>query len=413
VSLLFSLPPTGTEPLLETPAYLTDVQTSDNGTEQRRQLRALPSWTVEFPCAASTPGLPWDASRAQRLAALFEAGGAGDYVGPLWQFPRRLTAPVDEGGEALASDLAGLPRLPQAGAYRFVLADLSTGRAEALEASAWTDSTVTLDEPTAGAWPAGALLLPALLGHLAGAPTRERRGPHRLRGGVTFELDLLTSDYAPGAHAAEIYAAAGYAGLDVLTEPLMGPAPPGEGYNRRAATVGGQPGVRVLRAQDDAAGWTRTLAFQLSGQARIEAMRAFLDARKGRAVPFWLPTWDEDLTLAGTCSAGSGFVYVCCPVDVGYDTLVYPLGPHRRHVQLWTHGAAPAYHKLTALGDWADDVREIDLTPNLTATATIATRVSYLRYVRLDTDAPVIARRGPGYASCELPVREIPLECPA
>jgi hypothetical protein len=413
--LLFPLPPSGTDAVHETPAYLTNVLTSYDGHEQRIQLRGLPQLSLEYEVAATTPGRPADASRAQLLAALLEAGGAGDYVVPLWHLPRLLSAPAAMEATSLSAGLAGLPRFPQGATYQFMLWNAQSGAAEAVTASAWTDTTITLLSPTVTtlAWPAGTQVFPALTGHLADAPGRERRGPHRLRGRVAFDLDLLGSAYAPGAHTSEIYTPAGYLSLDVLTGLPCALSPPGEIYNRRVTVVGTAPGIRTPDAQDGAAGWTRQLLVKCRTAAEIEALRAFLDARRGRAVPFWLPTWDEDLTLVADAEENAASFDIRNPQGAGYAGLLQPLGPHRRHLQFHTPGQVPFHLAVGGTEDQGSGVATVELQTHLPQAITTACRVSYLRYVRLDTDAPVIEHYGPEYARCQFPVREIPLECPA
>lgn len=402
---VFAIPPNGRDQVVETSAYLTSVLTGYAGLEQRSPLRARPQLSLEYSLGA----LYGDQARA--FAALLEGGGASRYLVPLWQYARSLTAPASLGAWALAADLAGLPRLPQGTGYRFVL--YSPGGSEDVPASAWTDTTVTLVGTLGRAWPAGSTILPALVGALSGAPARERRGPLGLAGSVAFDLDLLGTAYAAGTHAGSFHAAAAYLGLDVFTDTLYGGSPPGEIYSRRVATFGGQAGKRSLEAQEAAAGWTRTLLLKCSGVDRIEALRAFLDARQGRALAFWLPSWDEDLLLAAGADEGATEIQIACPEGTGYDVLLWPLGACRRYLQVWTWGSAPSYHHVTAIGTAEDRVLPLTITPALPAAATTDTRLSYLRCCRLDTDAPRLAWRGTTYADCELPVREIPTEYPA
>jgi hypothetical protein len=265
----------------------------------------------------------------------------------------------------------------------------------------------------ASAWASGSWIYPALVGYLPGTPGRKRINPGALGGSVAFDLGLLGTAYAAGAHTAAIYTPAGYLGADVLTGFSYVQDPAGETYNRRVSVAGGQAGKRSLDAQDPMAGWTRTLLLKCDGTDAVEALRAFLDARRGRALPFWLPTWDEDLTLAAGAAAEATEISIACPADVGYDRLLWPPGECRRYLQLWTWGSSPSYHHVTGIGTAALGALPLTISPPLPAAITTACRVSFLRYCRLDTDAPKLAWQGPAYAECELPMRELTQEYPA
>jgi hypothetical protein len=273
------------------------------------------------------------------------------------------------------------------------------------------DSGVALDGTLASGWPEGTTLIPLLLGRLTGNPGRDRQTPRALTGAVAFEADLLDPEYRSPAPSPAAYDPEGYLGYDVLSGLYLGQPWDGEGFPQRLTLLGADPGKRSLDAQEPVPGSIRTLHVVCDGPEEAAALRAFLDTRRGRLLPFWLPSWDEDLTLVADAGQGLDQLMISSPEDVGYHALVYPLGAPRRHVQLWAPGQAPSYHRITALEDWDSGVQEIDIDPVLPVSITTDWRVSFLRFCRLDTDAPRLEWDG-DTVSCALPIREIPAECP-
>jgi hypothetical protein len=388
--------------VIEVPAYLTDLITAYNGTEQRVQLRGLPVMGLEYAYFADTP------REAQLVESLIHGNGAGDYIVPLWHLSRRLTAPASLGASSLSAGRAGLPRFPQAASYYFVLWS-NASLCEAVPASTFNDTTATLSEVTQYAWATGTLLVPAVVCHLTGKPGRERVGPSGRTGTVAFEAGLLSGGYAVGATTKAIYSAAGYLGLDVLTGEPCGLGSADEDYGRRITVVGGDPGLRVLDAQEAAPGWTRSILVKCFGHDEVEALRVFLDARRGRAVPFWMPSLDYDLTV-NIFTAPSADVLV---EYAGYTDLVYPAGPSRRHVQVLAPSGTLYRRKVVGVDYDGVGAERLTLSSSISSALPAGTPISFLRYCRLDTDVPRIVWSGTEYAECSLPVIEVPAECPA
>lgn len=150
-----------------------------------------------------------------------------------------------------------------------------------------------------------------------------------------------------------------------------------------------------------------------SSRAEIGAMKTFLNARKGRAVPFWVPSYQRDLRLNATLfGGGSAFVIK----RVGYSTLVFPDSNARRHLAFYTiPSAVPAYRKVLSAVESGGGTTE-DLTVDSTLPAgtyeQATSVISFLRLCRLTNDENIIEWLDNKTARCNLSFTEIPLEAP-
>ncbi len=71
-----------------------------------------------------------------------------------------------------------------------------------------------------------------------------------------------------------------------------------ERLRRKFVLLSSKTGRRIADEQAPAPAASRPFTWTAIGRDEITAMRNFIDARKGRAVPFWLPSFQWDLALA-------------------------------------------------------------------------------------------------------------------
>lgn len=204
-----------------------------------------------------------------------------------------------------------------------------------------------------------------------------------------------------------------YLGLDVLDQAVHDRAGTvDESLRRKFALLDGGTGAREADAQSDAPAGARPFLWTCLSRAEVADLRAFLSARKGRCVPFWVPTYQQDLTLAADLASGASSATIRW---VGYTAHMFPSGGGRRHVALYDPGASVAYRKVTAATDPGTGLTEslaLDSpAPRLFPAAT--TIVSFLRLCRLDEDEVRIQWTSRGFAQAELRLRDLPAEAPA
>ena len=196
-----------------------------------------------------------------------------------------------------------------------------------------------------------------------------------------------------------------YLGVPVL-DSITGADAPAEDSPSRRITVLGGPGPFGLDAHEALQRYRRTLLIQCFNATEVDEVYAFMDARLGRLRPFWLPTWDMDLTVNSYIAASVDLAIEYC----GYSSLMFPLGASRRHIQV-TSPSGTIYRRRITGATWATGPEALVLSAAIAEGLPAGTRIGFLRYCHLDDDIAKMAFAG-GYAECELPVIELPQECP-
>ncbi|MDP3401951.1 MAG: hypothetical protein Q8R97_12605, partial [Brevundimonas sp.] len=267
-------------------------------------------------------------------------------------------------------------------------------------------STLTLSATLDGPWTAGATLVPLLQTYLDGQSGSRRVGAAYGGGSWSFRADLTQCALPAGT---EIYDPGAYLGLDVMTG-FWGADSGPEPWTRRAAVVEADAGRRVYDSQDAAGGLTRTLAMPGRTSAEALAVRRFLAARLGRLRPFWLPTYDHDLTLAGAAGSGASSIDV---YDTGYSDLLWP-SRARRHLAIRCPSGATVYREIAEPEDQGAGVSRLNFVSGTLPEALPAgTGVSFLRHCRLADDLTEFAWSHVEYCDVTLRAQELPVDCPA
>lgn len=141
-------------------------------------------------------------------------------------------------------------------------------------------------------------------------------------------------------------------------------------------------------------------------------MLAFLDARKGRAVPFWFPSLQWDLSLAEDALETEATLSISL---VGYCEQLWGTTGARRHIALWPVGAPSMdCHEIISAVDPEDGLTEtLGINPaaaqDWPADSTV---ISFLKFCRLEDDLMDVSYPLPGVAEASIVVRELPLEAP-
>jgi hypothetical protein len=201
-----------------------------------------------------------------------------------------------------------------------------------------------------------------------------------------------------------------YLGVTVLdaTEPDRAGGTEDE-HDRRIFELNSQTGILDVHVPGPANIVVRNFEWVCFTRAEAKTMRTFIADRYGRAVPFWLRTWERDLELTLPYIANDPAIFVR---EVGYRTLAFPLGPYRRHLSIRADSGVFYHRKITAAEVQDATTDRLALDSPIPAAIAVPGFVNFLRYSRLDADEPRIRWDGGQFARCSLPVRELPKETP-
>ena len=203
-----------------------------------------------------------------------------------------------------------------------------------------------------------------------------------------------------------------YLGYDVLELNYNRVGAFEERLRRKFVLLSSKTGRRVTDEQAPAPAASRPFTWTAIGRDEITAMRTFLDARRGRAVPFWLPSFQWDLALAEDVSQNQSGATIWW---VRYKQQMWGTTGARRHLAIWSLGdGTMEYCKITGAIDVANYQTET-LTLDPVAQREYGrsgTVLSFLKFCRLDEDRIEISYPSPQVAEATIRVRELPLEAP-
>jgi hypothetical protein len=204
-----------------------------------------------------------------------------------------------------------------------------------------------------------------------------------------------------------------YRDLDVLILDYNRDGPIVDRFSRDFVVLDATTGLRTAAEHSESPAAVRPFKWTAIGREEISAMLAFLNARKGRAVPFWLPSFQWDLTLTEDVTATQSVLSL---VWMRYTQQMFGMTGARRHVALWTlnDGSSMDCYRIAAANDPATGLTEtVTIDPTAAADYPAAsTVVSFLKLCRLEDDRVTITYPSVNVAEAEILVREIPLEAP-
>lgn len=163
---------------------------------------------------------------------------------------------------------------------------------------------------------------------------------------------------------------------------------------------GGQPNV------------SRRFSWLLDGWEEIEAARVFFAERKGRLVPFWVPTWHHDLRMTVARIAADADLVV---QSNGYTRYQFggTTSHGRKHLALIRVGAGIQTTRriIAAVEGSGTETLTLDGAVGFEAHPD-HTMVSFLTIVRLASDTVPFHWHGPKLAEVDFEVFEVPDEAP-
>ena len=381
----FPFAPDWTEPVIERLEWLTEVIEARNGIEQRARLRTHPRRTVEWQLAAG-----YDPVRVRLENVLLAAQGAG-CMAPVWTDFTRLDTAAAAGAASLSGATADRDFRP---GDRFGLIG-PDGAAEFGTIDTVTPSGATLVAPLVRAWPAGTKLVPLRAARLGDSLTVGYLSDAIGAATVQFRFEDEHA-VSPAAEAAD------YRGYPVLLSRTEWSEDPTAEHSRRLEVFDSETGLIDERDALGFATVTRTHRWVLTSRAEQSAFRAWLFARAGRLNPFWLPSGQEDIRLV----AGPSGTTVTLNVENRGHALIAAGDAYvgRRDIMIETHAGARYYRRVVnAIGvDPTTEQLVIDAPIGVALSLSDIRRISFMRLVRLASDAVELAHHTDELAVCQL-----------
>lgn len=201
-----------------------------------------------------------------------------------------------------------------------------------------------------------------------------------------------------------------YKGIEVLEARLK--RDPGAAARQAwsAAVIDPGTGAVAVQKRSDVPSASRRLDWSLRSLQEKAAARAFLEARRGRAVPFWAPTWVADFELSQQLSAGSTSLRVR---ETGYTARMFPHDA-RRHLALITPDGTIHPRGVDAAVDNGDGTETLTISSGLPEDLPVRGGLaSFLLLYRLADDSVEIEHHTQTYGELRADLVELPAEVPA
>lgn len=377
--MIIPLPIDWTANFTERRAYRTTVLMRRNGKEQRTQHRARAMRTWEFTLSAGDP------AEAQLLErALREMQDAVIYA-PFAPHVSLLTSAASAGSTFFALDTTS--RDFTAGGTLLV------GLREALTISAVTSTGVTVTTPSTASYALGVAAYPSWPGALTQPPSIDRvaRGASRAR--ISIELDptiLPASTATAGALATNLAIGTVVPDRlgreDTIDRTVERFISPGSGFEDVWPETSGRYAFNFRTLFD-----TLTLT---------QAFWSWYDGVLGALIPSWIPSWQEDFTLASPLGAGD--------TNVTVSAVGYVLHADRKYLAIVQHPGALAVREiLAATSAGPNEILQLASSGGLALTPATGHLLSLARYARLQEDPVELAWHRPALAETTLRFIEV------
>lgn len=386
--VVFGFAPNWAGGITERLAWRTDVLESYDGSEQRIRLRSVPRRRFEFQ-------LDLAGQDVRVLETLLHAWGARIFAVPVWTDRTVLTAPLSAGATAVRVSDAAHADYHAGGLVAFWS---DNQQHEVGEILSLAGNALTLKQPLSRGWPAGTRVFPARFARIDGdmvvAHPTDALASARVRWEVEDASPVPAID-GPSAYRGYRVLEWRPNRIDDLTDT----------WRRKLARLDYGTGPVSV---DDLSGQPvvgKRLCFTFSNRATIQAFRAWLHARQGRAVPFWLSSGQSDVEVTRPIHAADQHLAV---KNIGYAR--YLASPTiRRDVAIRVAGGAVHHRRITGANEISEDeeLLTLDSTLGLTTSLARVLQVSFLDLVRLEADAQELFWETDGIVQVVLEVRTV------
>jgi len=386
--IVFPFEPDWSRPVRESIQYMTQVLTARTGMEQRFRLRHVPRRGLAFDL------LNIGQTEVQRFASLVWDSQSDLFACPWWPDKIQYTGTIASGATVVT--ISTTNRLFTVSPMAVIWE--SPTKCEAVTISSATGTQINISATTQAY--TNPLILPAFQGRLDSIDVSVL-GLKASSASVKIQCEVSATDTRPSTTTpTQAY------GLDVLT------AEPNADGQRWASS-------RIVDRLDNGFGKVAvvdrgSVSFQssdfnwfLSGRDEISDFRDLIDRRAGSLVPFWVPTWREDLLLAVQAYAPSSLITVH---SCGYTASMYP-DKARKYLAIRTPSNGWIYRKVTsASDDGTTEMLTLDSANGIDLPA--GTIVSFLTLCRLSDDTAEIDWETPIFGQSMTQFVEIPKEVP-
>jgi hypothetical protein len=394
---VFSVAPDWSQGMKERILYLTDVLKAYSDNEQRRGLRQIARRSLSY------RALTLNARDASGMESLIWGWQNQPYGVPWWPDVTSLAVSVSAGTSSIQVQ-ASADRLFAVGGIICIWQ--SEFNFEALTIQSIAGNVITVSSPTQFAWTAGlgTLVLPVFLARLS-----DQVKVNRLFSSAdSMDLEFIGEAQQPAP--APSISLTQYQGYDVLEVMPNWSRDLSRTYKRSLVTLDPKIGPIQVDDKGGSAVVEQSFPWFLQNHPSVTTLRAFILKRFGQLVPFWTPTWDQDLVLSTDVGATDPAIVI---QSVYYTRFFFPIKSRRYIAFIPQNGGANVYRKITGSIDNGNGTETLTLdSPTGVTFPKSSTMLSFLTLSRLASDDAEIDWMTNDVAQAELTFQEVPREVP-
>lgn len=387
--------------IVERLSWLTNVIVRRDGSEQRRQVRLHPRRMLEYSILRQTTLLQ------TRLDNFLWGASSRAMMVPIWTDGQRLSVAAASGADTITVDTVTYDYDTNG----YVMLWRSPTEYEVVAISAVASGSLTLAEELENDWPANTtIIVPARLGRL----TQQMQGSQIAHGLRSYKLVFEIDEASYSTNRITALSPTQYLSTDTFEFPTLPPTTEASddqdfSYEHTYGVIDLQTGAVALDTGARDKPYTLVpYAQKFRNRAQISEWWGFLDARQGRRVPVWVPSWEWDFV----------------PTDMDINVLTYQSNGYadlidgaagRKDIQIYyerkglvQEKGTRIYRRITGAEDNGDGTEDISFsTVFLDAADYNKIRVSFLRYCRLESDTAEMTWTTAGIASTKVTLREL------
>lgn len=306
--------------------WKTDILPDLDGNEQRRGLRLHPRRDFEVTLTL------WDAERSFLDLWLHRMVGS-EFLFPLWHDSVRSTQEAAQGQKTIWVDTQGLEF--QVGSYA-LLRGLTAMSFERVEIAAVHSNRIVAVDDLVGTWPKGTRVEPLVRGWMTDQTRMSLVSSKAAQTQAEFQTTRAQL-YSEGVDSADQYL-----DLPVLTQQPNRSDSMDVRHMWSFFESDSNSGRRYRKSEEGRARSSQKHSWFLRGRTNKSAFRSLLYRLNGPLGTIWLPTFNEDMTLAQDAEPGDASIYIN---EIGF---AYTGGPTsgREHIVIHTT-TGRLYRKVT------------------------------------------------------------------
>lgn len=296
--------------------WKTDILTDQGGNEQRRALRLHPRRDFDVTLTL------WDAERSFLDLWLHRMVGT-ECLFPLWHDSVRSTQEAAQGQKTIWVDTQGLEF--KIGSYALLRGLTAMSFERVLIAAVHSNRIVAVDN-LVGTWPKGTRVEPLVRGRMTEQTRMSLVNSRASETQAEFQT-TRAQEYDEGVDSADQYL-----DLPVLTQQPNRSDSIDVRYMWEFFNSDSGSGRRYRKSEEQRARPSQKHSWFLRGRTNKAAFRSMLYRLKGPLGTIWLPTFNEDMTLAQDSAPGADSIYIN---EIGF---AYTGGPTsgREHIVIQT-----------------------------------------------------------------------------